>query len=75
MLLLHHHDTRIHFLALQALAFVEWKISIPDIQSAKPGLESVMGEKIDVGGICRCLYRTFHSFFFASLSEIDQSNR
>jgi hypothetical protein len=34
MLLLHHHDTRIHFLALQALAFVEWKISIPDIQSA-----------------------------------------
>jgi hypothetical protein len=42
MLLLHHRDTRIHFLALQALAFVEWKISIPDIQSAKPGLESVM---------------------------------
>jgi hypothetical protein len=42
MLLLHHHDTRIHFLALQALAFVEWKFSIPDIQSAKPGLESTM---------------------------------
>jgi hypothetical protein len=34
MLLLRHRDTRIHFLALQALAFVEWKISIQDIQSA-----------------------------------------
>jgi len=43
MLLLHHHDTRIHFLALQA--FVEWKISIPDIQSANLAWRASWGGK------------------------------
>ncbi len=70
MLLLHHHDTRIYFLALQALAFEDVENPFQIFRQLQLVWETITKRKIEIAEICRYLWQNSPIYLLCFFPEI-----